>query len=94
MEIYKRFFPEILLDNEANYLAMLAGIVESVDEYASMEITKVPEAYKFRIVPSLPRYNNMLLEEILKLNNLFHIRLDLGKSIKTSSTITFQIELN
>jgi len=94
MEIHKRFFPEILLDNEANYLAMLAGIVESVDEYASMEITKVPEAYKFRIVPSLPRYNNMLLEEILKLNNLFHIRLDLGKSIKTSSTITFQIELN
>jgi hypothetical protein len=94
MEIHKRFFPEILLDNEANYLAMLQGIVESVDEYASMEITKVPEAYKFRIVPSLPRYNNMLLEEILKLNNLFHIRLDLGKSIKTSSTITFQIELN
>jgi hypothetical protein len=94
MEIHKRFFPEILLDNEANYLAMLQGIIESVDEYASMEIIKVPEAYKFRIVPSLPRYNNMLLEEILKLNNLFHIRLDLGKSIKTSSTITFQIELN
>jgi len=94
MEIHKRFFPEIILDNEANYLAMLQGIIESVDEYASMEIIKVPEAYKFRIVPSLPRYNNMLLEEILKLNNLFHIRLDLGKSIKTSSTITFQIELN
>ena len=94
MEIHKRFFPEILLDNEANYLAMLQGIIESVDEYASMEIIKVPEAYKFRIVPSLPRYNNMLLEEILKLNNLFHIRLDLGKSIKTSSTITFQLELN
>ena len=94
MEIYKRFFPEILLDNEANYLAMLSGVIESIDEYASMEIIKVPEAYKFRIVPSLPRYNNMLLEEILKLNNLFHIHLDLGKSIKASSTINFQIELN
>ena len=94
MEIYKRFFPEILLDNEANYLAMLSGIIESIDEYASMEITKVPEAYKFRLIPSIPIYTNALLQEILKFNNLFHIRVDLGKSIKTCSTITFQIELN
>jgi len=92
MEIYKRFFPEILLDNEANYLAQLEGIVSSVDEYASLEITKTSEAYHFRLIPSLPKYTNMLLQEVLKFHNLFSIRLDLGKSIKTSSTINFNIE--
>lgn len=94
MEIYRRFFPQILLDNEANYLAQLEGIISSVDEYASLEITKAPEAYHFRLVPSLPMYTNMLLQEILKFHNMFSIRLDLSKSIKTSSTINFQIEIN
>jgi len=93
MQIHKRFFPEVLLDNEANFLAMLQGIIESIDEYASLEITKVPEAYKFRLAPSLPVYTNMLLQEILKFHNMFSIRIDLGKSIKTSSTISFQIEI-
>ena len=93
MQIHKRFFPEILLDNEANYLAQLEGVISSVDEYASLEITKVPEAYRFRLAPSLPKYTNMLLQEVLKFHNMFDIRLDLSKSIKTSSTINFQIEI-
>jgi len=93
MQIHRRFFPEILLDNEANYLAQLEGIISSVDEYASLEITKAPEAYHFRLAPSLPKYTNLLLQEVLKYHNLFNIRLDLSKSIKTSSTINFQIEI-
>ena len=94
MQIHKRFFPEILLDNEANYLAQLEGVISSVDEYASLEITKAPESYHFRLAPSLPKYTNMLLQEVLKFHNMFSIRLDLSKSIKTSSTINFQIEIN
>jgi hypothetical protein len=93
MQIHKRFFPEIIQDNDENYIAMLQGIIESVDEYASLEITKAPESYKFRLAPSLPVYTNMLLQEILKFHNMFSIRLDLSKSIKTSSTINFQIEI-
>ncbi len=52
------------------------------------------DSYTFRLVPSLPKYNNMLLEEILKFHNLFQIKLDLSKSIKASATISFQISLN
>lgn len=91
MQIHKRFFPEIIQDNDANYLAQLEGIISSVDEYASLEITKAPEAYHFRLAPSLPKYTTMLLREILQFHNIFGIRLDLSKSIKTSSTINFQI---
>jgi len=35
-----------------------------------------------------------LLQEILRLNNMFNIRLDLGKSMKTNSTIIFSIKIN
>lgn len=94
MQIHKRFFPEIILDNDAVYLAQLEGIISSVDEYASLEVTRAPEAYHFRLVPSLPKYTNMLLQEVLKFHTMFNIRLDLSKSIKTSSTINFQIEIN
>jgi hypothetical protein len=33
----------------------------------------------------------MLLEEILKFHNIFKIKLNLSKSIKSSGTITFQV---
>ncbi len=84
-------FP-IIPDNEENYLNLLAGVIESVDELSSLEIKKLPSAYSFRIAPSLPKYTNTLLEEILKLNNMFHIHLELSKSIKTTGgTISFEI---
>ena len=81
-------------DNDETFLAHLEGVISSVDELCSLEITKSLESYKFRIACSLPKYNNMLIEEILKFCNMFRIRLDMSKSIKTSSVITFEINLN
>lgn len=93
MVISKRFFPEVMPDNEIAYFAHLEGILSSVDELASLEITKNPHSYHFRLAPSLPKYNEMLLQEILKLHNIFQIKLKLSKSIKSSGTISFEIEL-
>jgi hypothetical protein len=81
-------------DNDTLYLAHLEGIINSVDELSSLEITKSTNSYKFRLAPSLPKYIPMLLEEILKFHNMFRIKLDLSKSIKSSGTIVFEITLN
>lgn len=94
MQLSKKFFPEIIPDNEEVYFQHLEGIIDSIDELSILEITKGLDSYTFRLVPSLPKYNNMLLEEILKFHNLFQIKLDLSKSIKASATISFQISLN
>ena len=93
MQINKKFFPEVMQDNEMNYFAHLQGIIDSIDELSSMEITKKPTAYHFRIATSLPKYNDLLLEEILKFHNMFHIKLNMSKSKKSSATITFEINL-
>jgi len=93
MTINKRFFPEVMPDNEVAYFAHLEGVINSVDELSILEITKNPHSYHFRLVPSVPKYNQMLLEEILKLHNVFHIKLKLSKSIKSSATIAFEIDL-
>lgn len=93
MEINKKFFPKVLLDNEAAYFAHLEGIINSVDEYSSLQITKTKDSYDFRLAPSLPKYNELLLEEILKFHNIYKIRLNLSKSIKSSGTIMFKIDL-
>ena len=93
MQINKKFFPQVMQDNELAYFAHLEGIISSVDELSTLEITKNPNSYHFRLAPSLPMYNEMLLEEILKLHNMFKIRLNLSKSIKSSATITFEINL-
>jgi hypothetical protein len=93
MQVNKKFFPQVMQDNELAYFAHLEGIISSVDELSTLEITKTPHSYHFRLAPSLPMYNEMLLEEILKFHNMFKIRLDLSKSIKSSATITFEINL-
>lgn len=81
-------------DNEIAYFAHLEGVISSVDELSILEITKNPNSYHFRLAASVPRYNEMLLEEILKLHNIFQIKLDLSKSIKASATIVFEISLD
>ena len=93
MIVNRKHFPEITQDNDEMYIAHLQGVIDSIDEYAKMEITKSLSGYHFRIVPSLPKYNMPLLEEILKLNNLYHLRLSLSKSIKTSGTLSFDIPI-
>lgn len=94
MQINKKFFPPVILDNEEVYFSHLEGIIDSIDELSIMEIVKTPNSYHFRLVPSLPKYNQMLLDEILKFHNMFQIKLDLSKSIKASATINFQISLD
>jgi hypothetical protein len=93
MVLHKKFFPEVLGDNETAYFLHLLGVIESVDEDCSVEIIKHPNAYHFRLAPSLPKYNDMILKELLKLHNQFNIKLELSKSIKTSGAISFQINL-
>jgi hypothetical protein len=93
MQVNKKFFPQVMQDNEIAYFAHLEGVISSVDELSTLEVTKNPNAYHFRLAPSLPKYNEMLLQEILKLHNMFKIRLNLSKSIKSSATIVFEINL-
>jgi DNA-binding phage protein len=93
MEINRKHFPKVMQDNDEVFLAHLEGVISSVDELCSLEITRNANSYRFRIAASLPKYNNMLIEEILKFCNLFHIKLDMSKSIKTTSVITFEINL-
>lgn len=93
MIVVKKFFPEILSDNDEMYFSQLEGIVESVDELCSMEIRKSPNHYIFRIAPSVPKYTNMIIEELFNYHNRLGIRLNMSKSIKTSAVISFQISL-
>lgn len=93
MQINKKFFPQVMQDNEIAYFAHLEGVISSVDELSTVEITKNPNSYHFRIATSVPMYNEMLLEELLKFHNMFKIRLNLSKSIKSSATIVFEINL-
>lgn len=93
MEIQKKYFPSKLSDNDSNYFAQLEGVLASVDELCSVLIIRSKKSYFFRIATSHPRYNEALLNEILKFHNLFKIKLDLSKSMKTSGTITFRLRL-
>ena len=94
MEIVKKFFPKIMSENEQVYFQHLFGIIDSVDELSSLQITKTSSSYDFRLAPSIPKYTTMLIEEVLKFHNMFNIKLDMSKSIKTSGVVVFKIKIN
>lgn len=94
MLIVRKYFPEVLSDNEENYFALIQGILESVDELSSLQISKLVSGYQFRLIPSAPRYTDFLIKEINTFHNTIGIRLDFSKSIKTSATIVFKINLD
>jgi hypothetical protein len=93
MDIQRKDFPLIINDNDERYLELLIGVIESVDELSSLLIIKSPTGLNFRLSPSVPKYNNFLIEEIVKLNNMFGIKLDMSKSIKTTGVLSFKIRL-
>ena len=92
MQVIYRFFPEILTDNDENYFQLLTGVLESVDELASLEVSKMPSSLNFRLIPSMPKYTNTIIQELTKLHNLLHLKMNISKSIKSSSVITFKLE--
>ena len=94
MVLEKKFFPNILRENEKTYFAHLEGIISSVDELCSLLITYTGEKYIFRLAPSHPKYMNMIIEELIKYHNLLHIRLEFSKSMKTTAIILFKLNLS
>ena len=93
MQLYTKFLPEVMRDNDVVYFLHLEGIIDSVDELAILEVTKVPRGFHFRLVPSTPRYTNSIIEEILRFHTMLNIRLDMSKSIKSSGTSVFDISI-
>jgi hypothetical protein len=91
MEVFKKFFPEIMQDNDMVYFARLEGLIESIDEFSSLQITKNTNSYQFRLAPSHPKYTDTLFRELLNFHNMYQIRLNISKSIKTTGTISFEI---
>jgi hypothetical protein len=93
MQIEKKFFPRILRTNDELYFLHLEGVLESIDELASMQIIKHKHKYSFRIAPSIPKYINPIIEELTKFHNKFGLRMNMAKSIKTNAVIDFDISL-
>lgn len=82
----------IIRDNDRAYLYLLESVINSVDELSTLEIRKNPDNYSFRISLS-GNYVASLIKELNTLHNMIKIRVDFSKSIKSSSTLHFKINL-
>jgi hypothetical protein len=93
MIVEKKNFPKIMRNNDELYFAHLIGVLEAIDELSSMLILRDGDKYIFKISPSIPKYTNLIIDELFKFHNRYNIRLDMSKSIKTTATIAFKIDL-
>lgn len=91
MEIKTKFFG-ILSENQALYFAKLRGVIESADEFSALQITNSIDHYIFRLIPSVPKYTDNIIDVLIQFHNTLGIHLDFSKSIKTTGTINFVIK--
>lgn len=93
MKTILKDFPGVLLENDKAYFATLEGVINTIDELSTLEIRKGIREYIFRISISSPSYLTPLIKELNSLHNMFSIRVQFSKSIKTSSSISYKIFL-
>lgn len=93
MIVEKKNFPKIMRTNDELYFSHLIGVLEAIDELCTLLILRDGNKYIFKISPSVPKYTNPIIEELFKFHNKYSIRLDMSKSIKTTATIAFKIDL-
>jgi hypothetical protein len=89
----ERNFKVLIPDNDERYFSLLEGVLDSVDEYSILTVTKALKEYHFRIVPSDATYINSIIKELLKLHNLLGLKINLGKSIKNSASISYSLSI-
>lgn len=82
-----------MIDNDEIFIDKICGVIESIDELSSVEISKNSFSYHFRVAPSTYPYLEPILQEVLKFVNMFGVKLELSKSMKASLTINFSIDL-
>lgn len=93
MEIKKIFFPKLLKEDDTIYLENIFNIIKNIDEYCYIQVTKNLKKYSFRLAPSSTTFINLLVEEIIKYNNTYNIKVDFSKSIKTALVVSFNVTI-
>lgn len=92
MKIVTLNFPSVILDNDIAYMKLFSGYIESLDKDSVIQFTKkLDQGINVRISPSHPRFLEKIIEEVKKFHNLYYIRVEFSKSMKTGSNINFNI---
>ena len=92
MDLQINGFSQIMTDNDSQYFRMLQGVIEGLDEFASLQVDKTPQDTKFKLIPSSSAYSQELIYQLTEMHNLFGIHLNFSKSMKVNGTIMFSID--
>ena len=92
MRIVKVNFPSIIPDNDAVYFTWLSGYMESIDMKCTIQFTKkLDQGINVRISPSHPRFLEVMIQKVKDFHNLYGLRVEFSKSMKSGSNINYNI---
>lgn len=93
MKIYFKDLDFHIPDNDIQYFNLLESIINTIDELSILEVRRSPTKYIFRVAPTSPNYITPLIEELNNFHNMLNIKVEYSKSIKSSSSLGFNISL-
>ncbi len=93
MIITKQGFTSIVPDNELAYYRHVQAAIESIDPDSTLLLNKGVANISIRLSPSHPKFINDLISVLNNIHNALSLRVTYSKSMKTSCTINYQINL-
>lgn len=83
----------VIDDNSIMYLIFLNAVVRHADPDANIRIEKHKETLQVTVFPAVPEFRQALLENILSMHKLLHLRTNFAKSTKMMKSLSYEIDL-
>jgi len=93
MIVYLSGTQGIISDNSALYLMFLNAVIAHADPEAILKISKEVDKLRIVINPSEASFREDILENVLAMHKIFHIKPEFAKSTKIQKNLFFNISL-
>lgn len=84
---------EKLTDNEALFLEALVDAIRHGDSGAKIQHTRSLNTVTISIIPSKEEFKQDIINSLIYVHRLYHLKVTFSKSLSKSKNITFSIDL-
>lgn len=89
MTIIKLGIPQVLPDNDVQYMAYISRVIARTDDHAEVTIVKGLRTYAYNIIPSDPGLKERLITELRIANEALQVPVEFSRTMNLSQAIHF-----
>ncbi len=89
MTIIRLGIPEVMPDNDVQYMTFIQRVIQRVDDAAEVTIVRGLRTYAYNIIPSDPGFKNALVNELRIANDALNVPVEFSRTMNLSQAIHY-----